>query len=995
MIFVFGDRELDTDTVELRHAGAAVNVEPQVFDVLTYLVSHRDRVVTKEELLDEVWGDRFVSVSALTSRIKAARRAVGDDGHRQSVIRTVHGRGYRFVASIDESVQGDPGADHGAGGRLGTPSLPAPLTSFVGRAAERAALADALTRHRLVTAVGPGGVGKTRLALAVAVDVTGRFADGAWYVDLVPVTDPAMVGAAVAGGFGFGEQPGRTPTDTVLAKIASAEALVVLDNCEHVVDGVTAFVERLLSACPNTTVLATSRVRLTVPFEWLFSVPGMSVHDAEGEGEGDAVALFVERAAMVGWSSPDPDDRRRIMAICAELDGVALAIELAAARLATFGLDGLEAGLGNQLALLAGGPRLDARHQSVRSALDWSVGLLDENHRVALRRVSVFAAPFTAADAAAVCGHAPLVAESLARLVDHSLLVVVAESSRTRYRMLETIRQYGVERMVEVGEDVEVRAEHLRWCLTTAARLHADDGTASGFDEVADDLRAGLGWAAGEPQLRVDAHQLAVRLAELTFATGMPSEAQRRYEEAATLADDPADAAHALHLGASVAWGRAAGNEALRLYRAAAEAALRAGDRRRAAVELATAAELLYAIGVMSELAPPGEQQALLDEAWTLGFGDAHVEAAMLRVIGFQDERDPLSGELIERAVELARRVGDARLESSALDALTAVRLTRGEFEAAAATVRRRLELLTPRVHEVEMAWEYTDTLHMAPLVYLAAGDLEVARHYSQQRRELPFFRETDHLAVNWLLTTAALAGEFEEAVELAIQFRRGWIEAGRPPASGFAFAPAAAAMVYGIRGDDEARREWLDILAEMRRAVAAPFGATSAYMHVFDGLVALHRGELGDALARLAGAPESFRQWFGGTWRQWYAAVWAEVAVLAELADRRQRLERARFIVTHNPIASAIIDRAEAIYTGDTERLLAAADALDVAGCRYQHARTLVIAGGEARTKGEAIMAAIGAAPMAIRASEILRELIDTDRHLPARPRERPIIPG
>ena len=623
MIFVFGDRELDSDTLELRHAGAVVKVEPQVFDVLAYLVSHRDRVVTKEELLDEVWGDRFVSVSALTSRIKAARRAVGDDGHRQVVIRTVHGRGYRFVASIEARVEGDRAAQGDAGGRLGTPSLPSPLTSFVGRAAERAALADALTRHRLVTAVGPGGVGKTRLALAVAADVTGRFADGAWYVDLVPVTDPAMVGAAVAGAFGFGEQVGRTPTDTVLSKLAGAEALVVLDNCEHVVAGVIPFVERLLSACPNTTVVATSRVRLTVPFEWLFSVPGMSLHGADGEGEGDAVALFAERAAMAGWSSPDPDDRRRIVEICAELDGVALAIELAAARLATFGLDGLEAGLANQFALLAGGPRLDARHQSVRSALDWSVGLLDEKHRVALRRVSVFAAPFTAADAAAVCGHAPLVpeevAESLARLVDHSLLVVAAAPGGTRYRMLETIRQYGVERMVEVGEEVEVRARHLRWCLTAAARLDAEDETGAGFDEVADDLRAGLGWAAGQPQLRVDAHELAVRLAELTFARGMPSEAQRRYEEAATLAVDPADAARALHLAAAVAWGRAAGNEAVRLYRAAAEAARRAGDRRRAAVELATAAGLVvYAPGVMSEPAPPGEQRALLDEASTL-----------------------------------------------------------------------------------------------------------------------------------------------------------------------------------------------------------------------------------------------------------------------------------------------------------------------------------------------------------------------------------------
>jgi predicted ATPase/DNA-binding CsgD family transcriptional regulator len=890
----------------------------------------------------EIAGRLFISVRTVESHVSSLLRKLGMSDRRA-------------LADVAATLA-DADIDLATG--VASPSLPSPLTSFVGRAAERAALADVLTRHRLVTAVGPGGVGKTRLAVAVATDIAGRYPDGAWYVDLVPVTDTSMVGAAVASAFGFGEQPGRTPADTVVAKLAGAEVLVVLDNCEHLVDGVTTFLERLLSACPKATVLATSRVRLRVPFESVFPVPGLSLED-DGGGQGDAVALFVERAAMAGWCSPYPGDRRRIAAICAELDGIALAIELAAARLTTFGLDGLEAGLADRLTLLAGGPRLDDRHRSVRSALDWSFGLLGGKDQVVLRRVSAFAAAFTSAAAATVAGQAPLmpgeVAGALARLADHSLLVVTTSPDGTRYRMLETIRQYGAERMSEVGERTEVGGRHLRWCLTTAARLEAAD-TSADFDEVGDDLRA-------------DGHELAGRLAELTFARGMPSEAQRRFEEAAALADDPAEAARDLHLGAAVAWGRAAGNEAVRLYRAAAGEARRAGDRRRAAVELATAAELiLKAPGVMAELAPPDERRALLDEAWTLAFGDPYVEAAMLNVVGF-DERDPQSSELIERAVELARRVGDARLESSGLDSLTGVQVTHGELEAAGATVQRRLGLLTSRADEVEMAWEYTDALHMACVVYVAAGNLGAARHYSQQRRELPFFGETDHLAVAWLLTTGAVAGEFDEAVDLALQFRRGWVEAGRPAMSGFAVAPAAAAMVYGIRGDDEARREWLGIVTEMRRAVAAaPLVATPAYMQVFDGLVALHQGELGAALARLAGAPAS-RRWHwahDAAWRQWYTALWAETAVLAELADRHERIEQARFIVSHNPIASAIIDRAGAIDTHHRDGLLAAATALDAAGCRYQRARTLILAGGEPRAEGEAIMTAIGATPMA-----------------------------
>ena len=182
-----------------------------------------------------------------------------------------------------------------------------------------------------MTAVGPGGVGKTRLALAVAGDVGGRYAGGARYVDLVPVTDPAMVGAALASAFGFGEQPGRSPADTVVAKLAGAEVLLVLDNCEHLLDGVSALVERALAACPRVVVLATSRARLRLPFEFVFPVPGMSLgtDDASDVDQSDATTLFRERASMTGWTSPYPNDRRRITSVCRRLDGMALAIELA------------------------------------------------------------------------------------------------------------------------------------------------------------------------------------------------------------------------------------------------------------------------------------------------------------------------------------------------------------------------------------------------------------------------------------------------------------------------------------------------------------------------------------------------------------------------------------------------------------------------------------------------------------------------------------------
>jgi predicted ATPase len=753
----------------------------------------------------------------------------------------------------------------------------------------------------------------------------------------------------------------------VVSKLASAEALVVLDNCEHLVDGVTTFVEELLRGCPLVTVLATSRVRLLVPHESVFPVPGMSL-DAD-VGRGDAVELFIQRAAMAGWSSTYDSDRGRISRICAELDGVALSIELAAARMATLGIDGLETGLADQLSLLSGGPRLDDRHRSARSALDWSFGLLGETDRTVLSSTSVFTSPFTT-DAAATLIAAPVmpgqVAGALARLADHNLLVTIPAPGSTRYRMLETIRQYGTRRLEEAGELDDALRRHLGWGLATAARLEGTAPSNTPFGEVADDLRSALRWAAAHPEHRAEAFELATRLARLTYSAARPSESQERYELAAALAPGPAEAAEALHLAGVVAWGRHLGSEAIRLFRAAAAAARDAGDARRAALELSNAAEIMTnAPGIMSELPAPGAAESLLNEARALAAGDVHVEASILTVTTPTDEFDPAYADLAERAVELAHRVGDVRLESHALDQVTAVRLVSGQAKAAVATVRRRLELVEPRADSPEMAWEHSDTLHMAPMVCMAAGDLRAAREYAQARSELPFLREADHLAVEWLLPTSAIAGDFDDAVAYAERFRRSWTEAGRPALGGIAFAPAAAAMAYGIRGDEGGHVEWLEITRAMRRVTEPMRGRETIYSPAFEGMVALHQGDIDSALKLVAGAPESFKPWHDAAWRPWYTAVWAEAAVLAGVPDRRNRLDRARFIVRENPIASAMVDRADALDTGDMDRLLAAADTLHDAGCHYQRARTLVLASGEARTTGESILASIGATPI------------------------------
>ncbi|MEU2632776.1 ATPase, partial [Kitasatospora sp. NPDC007106] len=359
-------------------------------------------------------------------------------------------------------------------------------------------MAEAVKQHRQVTAVGPGGVGKTRLALAVAAEAAGDFADGAWFVDLVPVTDPGRVGAAVAAALGVAEQPGGTLDDALPAALADRQVLLVLDNCEQVRDGVAPFLERLLAACPGVRVLATSRARLVVPFERVFPVPPLS---RAGGAESEAVTLFLERAAAVGLP-PDPALRDRVAAVCERLDGMALAIELAAARWPTLGPDGLAAGLSDQLRILAGGSRADDRHRSVRAALDWSHDLLTPQDRALLRRVSVFAGPFTADAAARIAGFDPLdpaaVTDGLGRLAEQSLLTVTHSAAGTRYRALETIRQYGAERLADAGESEETGARHLRWCTSAATALPAagDPDLRTRFDTVAPDLRAALGRAS-------------------------------------------------------------------------------------------------------------------------------------------------------------------------------------------------------------------------------------------------------------------------------------------------------------------------------------------------------------------------------------------------------------------------------------------------------------------------------------------------------------------
>jgi predicted ATPase/DNA-binding CsgD family transcriptional regulator len=944
-------------------------------DVLSGVAEH----LTNAEIAARL----YISVRTVESHVSSLLRKLSVSDRRELA---------SYAAALAATQPAGPEGPEGSSGpavaatlpaaRPLAPAIPAPLTSFVGRAAEREALGAAIRSHRLVTAVGPGGVGKTRLAIAVAAE-TVESADAVWFVDLVPISDPGMVAAAVAAVLGVSERPGGTIDDAVLARLGRTEALIVLDNCEHLVDGVAVFVERLLATCPQTRVLATSRTRLMLPFEHVFPVPGMSLHPDEGEGS-DAVALFLERARAAAGFEPGAGDVARIAGVCRSLDGMALAIELAAARLATLGLDGVESGLADALRMLSGGSRLDERHSSLRSTIDWSYALLEPAEQALLRRVSVFAAPFTAEAAAQVAGFLPVdsgLADGLARLADNSL-AVARPGPETRYRVLETIRQYGVDQLEQAGELEDVRARQVRWCMATAEELihqadedveryvqgrGGDGAWRSAFDLVADDLRAGFAWAMGRPELRADAHRLALLLASLTFFRGLPAEAQRRFEEAAALTDDPAARVTAFNDAAGAALCRHVGNDSFRLWRQAADIAAAAGDGVTAAHNLALAATLVKrGPGIMAEVPSLEVVDDLIQEAVALAGGSPRAEPAILTAQAFHgEELDPVTRELADRAVALARRIGDAYDESAALDELSAVHLAAGDVLAAVATVRARIELLERIPLAPANGMEFSDCYAMASEISLTAGDFVAARTYADRLAALPFVTELDHIATARRIKVDAMAGDLDAVVAAAERFRRGWEQAGRPVASNLAGATLAVAMVHGLRGDDDQRAEWRERTIAVGMTAERLEGPRSGYGPTFDAIVQLHVGDVDAAVARLSLDPNRLRTWFSGEWRPWYAALWAEAAVLAGRADAAERIERARLSAAANPAALAMVERAAAFADRDTDRLVAAAAALEPTGCRYQWARTLVMAGGEHRDVGEAALARMGAAPM------------------------------
>lgn len=389
------------------------------------------------------------------------------------------------------------------------------LTSFIGRSTEIETAAGLLARHRLVTLTGPGGAGKTRLAGEVAADQADRHPDGVWWVDLATVSDSSAVAGTIAEAAGAPAAGGRLYT--LCAHLATWRSLLCLDSAEHLLDGVASTVEAVLRGCPQIAVLVTSREPLGVPGEVVLGVPPLS--------DDDALSLFVDRARLVQPSfALDESNEAAIRSIAAHLDGIPLALELAAAWVRTLTPRQVEAGLDDRFSLLVRGPRgAQRRQRTLAGSIDWSHALLDEIDRIVFRRLGVFAGTFGLAAARALCAGGTVTAAevlpALGRLVDKSLVVAEERAGESRYRLLETIRAYAAARLVEAEEDAALREQHLAWYLRFVQTAEADrELDADRWRRVLlidyDNLRAALEWGlvAEEPDA---GRELAASLAWL------------------------------------------------------------------------------------------------------------------------------------------------------------------------------------------------------------------------------------------------------------------------------------------------------------------------------------------------------------------------------------------------------------------------------------------------------------------------------------------------
>lgn len=816
------------------------------FDLLAALVERRHRVVVKAELKALVWPDAVVVEDhTLAVTLATVRKVLAAVWAGEDLIVTVPGRGYQFVAPVAVESVVVPATSTPPPPPFG--GLPAPPDRLIGREADLAAIRDQFRASRLVTLTGFGGVGKTRLALSLAAEEAPLLPDGAWLVELAPLTDPQLVAEAVAAQFGLVVQDDRCPLTMLTLFLQTKRLLLVLDNCEHLIAEAARVADTVVRRCPGVAILATSRERLAVPGEFAYQVPPLDVPAAEPPPTADvamgfgAVRLFVDRAAAVLGAFDLTDATAPVVAeICRRLDGLPLAIALAAGRLPLMAPAELLAQLDGRFRLLADGGRMvEPRHQALSASIDWSYGLLAEPERQLLRRLSVFGGSFSVALAAAVAGaeEAGIVGQ-LAALVDKTLVLPERAAPQPadrpsaglpgrRFRLLESTRAYGQEKLAEAERADCLRrlAKAIDGWYAAGQRAWATMATETWratWRPDLENLRVALDWAftpGGDPALGV---RLVGHSYEIWRETSLLTE-QRRWHRLAEAhaGETPAGTAVPAEDRARF-WLASArrGQVGQRQYLAAAQWALalfrQQDDPFHAAVALLTMAILLLNPVDFGEA--EGHLREALDRLRGFGRTKFLVTAyAVTSVIRWNEGDQAAARTMLGEAHDLAIGLGDLRGANVVALTLAEIDFASGARDAAVARARSVLAACARDDHPLAA----TASTHLAGYL-LSTGDRSGGHAAARDGLQLALALGADTLiAVNLhhLAAAAAIDGDAVRAAHLLgygdSHFRGGPASSGRSGQIAWqdlldrlaaALSPAALAelMAEGARWSEE-----------------------------------------------------------------------------------------------------------------------------------------------------------------------------------------------